>query len=144
VTAAHERIHAERKRQIEAEGWSPEHDDAHADGELMAAGMCYFLHAVGKLTYTKPFIHDDVSPQRAYRDVRPMAWPWEVRWWKPSTPIRDLEKAGGLFLAEKARLERAGLPFHHVDHKLGLVTEALNRELARATRTDGGSDADGR
>lgn len=30
-------IAAERKRQIEAEGWTPEHDDAHDKGELARA-----------------------------------------------------------------------------------------------------------
>lgn len=28
---------AERQRQVEQEGWSPEHDDAHDDGELSRA-----------------------------------------------------------------------------------------------------------
>ena len=32
---------AERFRQIEQEGWSHEHDDAHPIGDLASAGACY-------------------------------------------------------------------------------------------------------
>ena len=32
-----ERIAKERQRQIEQEGWTPEHDDHHAEGEMAAA-----------------------------------------------------------------------------------------------------------
>jgi hypothetical protein len=32
---------AERRRQIEAEGWTPEHDDQHSNWELSRAAICY-------------------------------------------------------------------------------------------------------
>lgn len=32
---------AERARQIAVEGWTPDHDDAHAKGELAQAAACY-------------------------------------------------------------------------------------------------------
>jgi hypothetical protein len=40
-----ELIAAERKRQIEAKGWTYEHDDAHEEGELIAAAVCYAAEA---------------------------------------------------------------------------------------------------
>ncbi|MFO6263101.1 hypothetical protein ACLBVP_33290, partial [Pseudomonas aeruginosa] len=36
-------VQAERRRQIEAEGWTPEHDDAHSHGEMARAAACYAL-----------------------------------------------------------------------------------------------------
>lgn len=35
-----EEIAAERKRQIEIEGWTREHDEQHANGELANAAAC--------------------------------------------------------------------------------------------------------
>jgi hypothetical protein len=105
-------ITIERQRQIEAEGYSPEHDDEHRDGELMDAGMCYFLYG---------------TDRGAFRgDHVPVSWPWGDCW-KPSTPWRNLVKAGALMRAEKDRLKRAGLSFSHVDHKLELVIAAMDR-----------------
>jgi len=88
---------AERRRQIEAEGWTPEHDDEHDGGELACAAAAYALDAGDKL---------DQRP--------PDFWPWyggrprEVRWWKPSDRRRNLVKAGALILAEIERLDRTG------------------------------------
>lgn len=83
---------AERRRQVEAEGWSPDHDDEHDGGELAAAAGCYAHKAAGWNYYSA-------------RD----RWPWAMEWWKPSTPRRDLVKAGALILAEIERLDRAAL-----------------------------------
>lgn len=84
-------ITVERRRQIEAEGWTPEHDDQHADGghgghpALPQAAACY---ALGE-------------------QVR---WPWAEEWWKPGpTRRRDLIKAAALLVAEIERLDRAAL-----------------------------------
>jgi hypothetical protein len=85
-------IQAERRRQVEVEGWSPEHDDAHDDGELARAGNIYRLHAEGRCM------------PRA--DGAPMGWPWDRAWWKPKDPTRDLVRAGALYLAEQERLRR--------------------------------------
>ncbi len=40
-------VQAERRRQVEAEGWTPKHDDEHADGQMAQAAGCYALHAGG-------------------------------------------------------------------------------------------------
>lgn len=87
-----ERILAERKRQIEAEGWTAEHDASHAPGVLAAAGRAY-AYAV-----TEPDVFG------VGRTI-PFGWPFEEDAWKPSPdPIRNLEKAGALIAAEIDRL----------------------------------------
>ena len=80
---------AERRRQIEVEGWTPAHDDEHKNGEMARAASCY---AVG-------------APAFMAWDL----WPWDRKWWKPGDRRRDLVKAGALILAEIERLDRAAL-----------------------------------
>lgn len=98
-----ELIAAERQRQVTAEGWTPEHDDEHGQGELAGAAVCYVVHA---LHQDDPYIDDDEPwplPQ----------WPWGRAWWKPSgDPIRNLVKAGALIAAEIDRLQRREEPGH--------------------------------
>lgn len=90
-----ERIAAERRRQVEAEGWSPEHDDDHDNFELSRAACCYGQMGAGG-PYSNP------TPGQP-----PPGWPWDVSWWKPDAdPVRNLEKAGALFAAEIDRLLR--------------------------------------
>jgi hypothetical protein len=109
-------IAAERRRQIEAEGWTPEHDDTHDKGEMAAAASMYALNTVA--------VHEGLRPSLtlAFR----LFWPWWVnrdlserrsdgpRWsipeaqaWKPKDPRRDLVRAGALIVAEIDRLDRA-------------------------------------
>jgi hypothetical protein len=78
-------ITAERQRQIAIEGWTPAHDATHTKGELARAAACYALGG-------RP----------------PGLWPWGDQWWKPSTPERNLEKAGALIAAEIDRINAAG------------------------------------
>lgn len=91
-------IAAERKRQIEVEGWTPEHDDEHSACELTMAAHAYTYAAVGQINgVCWPDIDGNV----------PNSWPWEDGWWKPSVfPIRNLVKAGALIAAEIDRLLR--------------------------------------
>jgi len=94
-----ERITAERKRQIEKEGWTPEHDDEHVNGELSRVAACYLIRPDCPIT------------------VRSL-WPdtWSYEWWKPSPEnrIRELEKAGALIAAEIDRLSRMAEEVSHV------------------------------
>ncbi|MGU2083723.1 hypothetical protein ACSERS_05220 [Pseudomonas aeruginosa] len=83
-------VQAERLRQVEAEGWMPEHDDAHSHGEMALAAASYAAYA-----------HVELSGDL------PMFWPWGRTSWKPTTPRRDLVKACALALAEIERLDRA-------------------------------------
>lgn len=82
-------IAAERQRQIEQEGWTPEHDDQHAPGELLAAAICYAICCLNGSS------------------AKPPLWPWGAAWWKPKAPVRNLTKAGALIAAEIDRLLRA-------------------------------------
>lgn len=93
LTAATHDVLAERRRQVEAEGWTPEHDDQYQHGSIAQAAGCYALHASG--------VYHGMFPA-------PAVWPWMPKWWKPTTPRRDLVKAGALILAEIERLDRAG------------------------------------
>jgi hypothetical protein len=104
----------ERKRQVEAEGWSAEHDDEHDSGELCAAGASYALNASSQLN---PYF------QSPLEEV-PIFWPWYndadisggrgdcpvwgkiPAWWKPKEPRRDLVRAAALIIAEIEKLDR--------------------------------------
>lgn len=90
-------IAQERRRQVEDENYSPEHDAQHTDAELLKAAMAYMLAA------TDP---DDVE----LRSGR-LYWPWNPVSFKPKAPIRNLVRAGALIAAEIDRLgnwEEAG------------------------------------
>lgn len=97
-------IAAERKRQIDVEGWTPDHDDEHDAGELAQAAAVYAM-----------------PPPRSV--IVKELWPWTRSSWKPTLPeggtestsaewrvarIRDLTKAGALIAAEIDRLQRKG------------------------------------
>lgn len=84
-----EAIAAERRRQVEAEGWTPEHDDTHESGEMARAAACYAQEAGGRLAHP------------------PRGWPWEKGWWKPKDRRYDLVRAGALIAAEIDRIDRA-------------------------------------
>ena len=89
-------IAAERRRQIEAEGWTPEHDDRHDRGEMALAAFCY----IGNTSELGDF-HDG--------NGIPEPWPWDQSWWKPKNVRRDLVRAAALLVAEIERLDRAQL-----------------------------------
>ena len=95
----------ERKRQIRFERFDSEHDDRHRDGELGRAALCY-----ERAPDARKMIPRTDGPTANVFEV-PEAWPWEPRWWKPSADrIRDLAKAGALYMAESERLRRDGQP----------------------------------
>ncbi|HFQ9159467.1 TPA: hypothetical protein ACHTN5_002328 [Pseudomonas aeruginosa] len=88
-------VQAERRRQVEAEGWTPEHDDEHDNGEMARAAACYALAG------------SSAPNDGTAALLVSLAWPWDEQWWKPSTARRDLVKACALALAEIERLDRA-------------------------------------
>ena len=79
-------IEAERNRQIYVEGWTEEHDDKHVNNELALAAACYAVPDVFSQGYWPPT--------------------WDLSWYKSTTRIRDLVKAGALIAAEIERLHR--------------------------------------
>ena len=91
LSAFMQAVIAERYRQIEVEGWSPEHDDQHAPGELARAGGCYADRAG--------------LPGRSLSDI-PSRWPWAWEWWKPQGFRRDLVRAAALVVAEGEKFDR--------------------------------------
>lgn len=99
---------AERRRQIEKEGWTLEHDDGHDDGSLAKAGACYALNAAG-VCDNHAVMEDHGTGIRGRSIVRvPRHWPWASSWWKPKKkdPRKDLVRAGALIIAEIERLDR--------------------------------------
>jgi hypothetical protein len=107
-----ELIAAERRRQVEAEGWTPEHDDQHEGAELAHAAALYALPADAR----QPVINGWATSVTV--DLVCYLWPWwesQVRgpdwalWWKPTPEdrVRELVKAGALIAAEIDRLQRA-------------------------------------
>lgn len=99
---------AERRRQVEAEGWTPKHDDEHDKGEMARAAACYALHA-GSCFAWRADAYQSAKPHEGNPAAQDSLWPWDMQWWKPKDPRRDLVRAGALFLAELERLDRATL-----------------------------------
>lgn len=89
-----EQITAERRRQVDQEGWSPSHDATHSHGELLRAAIAYLEAAYGQ------------GVGREVTSRPPMGWPFGEMWWKPSDATRNLVKAGALIAAEIDRLQR--------------------------------------
>lgn len=86
-------IKAERQRQIDVEGYEPEHDDAHQLEELVLAAACYLERA---------YVVVDGPMRRP-----PTGWPWERSAWKPKNDARrNLVRAAALVVAEIERLDR--------------------------------------
>jgi hypothetical protein len=102
---------AERKRQIEVEGWTPEHDDAHKDGSLALAAACYAMFAsvsdaareATEMSAGLTVSGNAMPGWAAWLQI----WPWDRKWWKPKDRRSDLVRAGALIFAEIERLDRA-------------------------------------
>ena len=92
-----EMIVEERKRQIEEEGWTIEHDDSlNSDGELGNAAACYAMT-------------EEIRDEQTFDDrILNCVWPWGKGLFKPTPDnrIRELVKAGALIVAEIERLQR--------------------------------------
>ncbi|MEZ1477837.1 hypothetical protein QVN01_35260, partial [Pseudomonas aeruginosa] len=80
-------VQAERRRQITAEGWTPDHDDLYCAAELPRAAAAYILSGAN--------------------DEAPAIWPFSAKWWKPRDARSNYVRAGALILAEIERLDRA-------------------------------------
>lgn len=84
------RIAAERRRQIEVEGWTSEHDDQHEQGELVLAAVQLAIHRYdGKI--------EDPNDSTDF---------WGLIEKHGHDPIRSLVIAGALIAAELDRLLR--------------------------------------
>lgn len=96
-----ELIFAERKRQTEKEGWTTEHDDTHARGEMAIAAACYAVEG------SEVEVH---KTQEAVRgtdycvDAMPFGSCADKR--QKHSKLRRLVIAGALIAAEIDRLIR--------------------------------------
>lgn len=112
-----ELIKAERKRQIEKEGWTPDHDDEHGDGSLALVAALYAapVRLYERLTYALgvefhdpwPESWDPVWDKRTeYGDDSSNGVP-DPETYTPEERLDLLVKAGALIAAEIDRLQRA-------------------------------------
>jgi hypothetical protein len=93
-----ELITAERKRQVEEEGFTADLDDEQLDeGDLAEAAICYAMNEEQR----------ENSPNRMM-SMFERFWPFNIIYWKPTPTdrIRELTKAGALIAAEIDRLQR--------------------------------------
>ncbi len=87
-----ELIAIERKRHVEVEGYSADHDSIHRSGELARAAACYATPPMWRW-------------RAGVGGEAPINWPssWT---WKPGPRVRELVKAGALIAAEIDRLQK--------------------------------------
>jgi hypothetical protein len=84
-------IAQERARQVQKEGWTPEHDAGHSADQLARAAAFYALP-------------DEFREFGIWgRSLGSRVWPWPNAP-KPGARIRELTKAGALIAAEIDRL----------------------------------------
>lgn len=100
ITEGTELVAKERLRQVNEEGWTPEHDAEHTGGDLIDAAHSYALAAMASYYDDTNVTFADIRAGKPAGD-----WPWDESWWKPSEdPVRNLVKAGALIIAEIDRL----------------------------------------
>lgn len=100
-----ELIESERIRQITEEGHSHDRDDGYSNCELYMAANCYRTHEQSR-EYEIP-----KKNSLSFFDIkrfRPIGWPWLSQYWKPcpDNRVRELVKAGALYMAEMQRIDR--------------------------------------
>ena len=95
-------ISEERQRQIDAEGYTQEHDMHHTVVEFVNAAMAY-LAQIG----FQPENGDELSLEDRKRLYAIKKWPWEWQYFKPENGdvMTCLRKAGGLIAAAIDRYE---------------------------------------
>lgn len=92
----------ERIRQMQVEGFTPEHDDAkRGGGQLSAAGACYAL-----ATHQKAMAHAKTGEVNVKPSAAHPCWPFHPLAWKPASMRRNSVKGTALMLADLVRLVR--------------------------------------
>lgn len=116
LTSAAFDVLRERERQVSVEGWTPEHDDEHAGGQMALAAVCYAMPTDRLKMCVKYNEIDNGRSAGEYnpfmaRYMVPTLWPdsWHAMYWKPTDRRRDLVKAAALILAEIERIDRETL-----------------------------------
>lgn len=93
------RIVRERARQEIREGYTLEHDDEHDQGQMAVLSAFYAISSLRPISLSVN-IQNLALAINALADELEKVYGWEV---KPKDPIRDLERAGALILAELER-----------------------------------------
>jgi len=106
-------VAAERRRQIQEEGFSAEHDKHHVSNALLYAALCYLdpvkkyvkvheggVFFGGSMTTAVPTINLPSGPEGPgeYYILPRQFWPFEIEWWKPCPHNRVREIVKGLAL----------------------------------------------
>ncbi|WP_240921577.1 hypothetical protein [Acinetobacter sp. SA01] len=93
----------ERQRQISHEFYSTEHDDEYKSNELLRAAVCYAENVL-----SRGWVHRSSPNSGIYQsEEAPDFWPWDLDFWKPKSPRKDLVRAAALLIAEIERIDRA-------------------------------------
>lgn len=101
ATQAARDVLVERRRQVEKEGYEPDHDDEHKNEEIAAYAAYYAM---------PPGVREWSAAETGYAETFGEAIVPDG--WRPTTlgdRRRELVKAGALILAEIERLDRAGM-----------------------------------
>lgn len=93
----------ERQRQINQEFYSTENDDEYEQNELLRAAVCYAENVVRRGWVFDSNFGPDVYQEEEVPDL----WPWDLDFWKPKNPRRDLVRAAALIIAEIERIDRS-------------------------------------
>jgi hypothetical protein len=108
-------IREERERQVLEEGYTGHHDAVNGHENLVMAAATY-----------------EMEPKD--RKEHPESWPWNYIHWKPTAHkgttgrVRELVKAGALYMAAKAVMEAKGLEIplkQAVCEKIDLMAEMI-------------------
>lgn len=100
-------VRNERLRQIEEEGWTEEHDDAHRKGELVAAAMSYLTNALVYALVRARKVMTIADLMERSRTAPPTSqWPWDKKWWKPKTRRSNIVRSIAMLIAELERIDR--------------------------------------
>jgi hypothetical protein len=101
-SAAARDVIAERRRQVDQEGYAPEHDEEHKCGEIAAYAAFFALPPDARAWPATETGYGDTFGEA----IVPHDWPIP----KDGDRRRELVKAGALILAEIERLDRAAAP----------------------------------
>lgn len=99
-------IAAERKRQIEKEGWNAGHDDQHHQGDIARAAAAYAVASLHSVEENKKHKDALYGVALGFISIIRWLWPWDAQWFKPKDRRRNLVIAGALIVAEIDRLDR--------------------------------------
>ncbi|API54847.1 hypothetical protein BMW22_15525 [Rhizobium leguminosarum] len=100
LSVAEDAVIAERRRQVEVEGFDDRHDDAAKSNAMALAAAVYAIPDHYRYLDCEGFGGGRGS-------IRRMLWPWDDGWFKPGDRRRELVKAAALIIAEIEAIDRA-------------------------------------